>query len=82
MGYGVAEREYGELSTYRAGYADGFLRGVPLGENKLCMDAFISRENEDMLLIMDDADRTAARSGTIAYEVLTSVTRRSERIYI
>lgn len=81
-GYGRAQREYGRLFTYRAGYADGFRRGVPLGENKLCMDAFIRDGGGETVCVMDDADEYAKRAGTISYEVLTSVTRRTEFVYI
>ena len=52
-----------------------------LGEKTLCMDAFVSTENGNLACVMDDADEYAKRCGTISYEVLTSVTRRSERIY-
>lgn len=82
VGYCAAEREYGRLGCYRLGYADGFFRGVPLGEGSLCMDAFLSEREGDMLCVMDDADEYAERAGTIPYEVLTSVSRRSERVYI
>ncbi len=81
IGYQRAAEQYKTLSTYRLGYADGFARGVPLGEGNLCMDGFISREKADTLCVFDDADAYAKRCGTIAYEVLCSVTRRSERIY-
>lgn len=81
-GYGRAEKNYKTLSTYRLGYADGFLRGVPLGENKLCMDAFISEQNSEYTCVLNNADDYARKCGTISYEVLTSVTRRSERIYL
>ncbi len=81
-GYGFAQKNYKELSTYRLGYADGFFRGVPLGENKLCMDAFVKENGGDVECVMDDAGRYARRANTIPYEVLTSVTRRSQRIYL
>lgn len=82
VGYNVADEEYGELYTYRLGYADGFFRNVSLGEKTLCMDAFISKQNRKLLPVMCDAAAYAKRCGTIPYEVLCSVTRRSERIYI
>lgn len=81
-GYGFARKKYGTLSTYRLGYADGFFRGVELGENKLCMDAFVKENGEKYECVMDDAENYARRAGTISYEVLTSVTRRSQRIYL
>lgn len=82
VGYAVAERRYENLSAYRCGYADGFFRGVPLGEGNLCMDAFVSRDTRPLVPVFTDADEYAARCGTISYEVLCSVTRRSERVYI
>lgn len=82
VGYNKADRNYNKLSVYRLGYADGFFRGVPLGEKTLCMDAFISDGGEDMKCVMSDADAYARVAGTISYEVLTSVTKRSERVYL
>lgn len=81
-GYGRAERDYGTLTSYRCGYADGFFRTAPLGVNNLCMDAFVSEEDGNCLCVMSDADEYAKRCGTISYEILTSVCRRSERVYI
>ncbi|MCD7729649.1 MAG: alanine racemase [Clostridia bacterium] len=82
VGYNTAHKDYGTLCTYRLGYADGFARGVPLGEGNLCMDGFISQSGEKWKEIFSDADSYAKRCGTISYEVLCSVTRRSRRIYI
>lgn len=81
VGYNKADRVYNKLYTYRLGYADGFSRGVPLGEKTLCMDAFISTERAAYMPVLTDADAYADRCNTISYEVLCSVTRRSERIY-
>lgn len=82
IGYNIADRSYGRLSVYRLGYADGFFRGVPLGEKTLCMDAFISNGGEELKCVLSDADAYARQAGTISYEVLTSVTKRSERVYL
>lgn len=82
VGYNRADRRYKDLSVYRCGYADGFFRGVPLGEKTLCMDSFISEGGGECRCVLDNADEYAKRCGTISYEVLTSVTRRSERIYL
>ena len=82
IGYNIADKNYGKLSVYRLGYADGFFRGVPLGEKTLCMDAFISTGGEDLKCVLADADAYARLAGTISYEVLTSVTKRSERVYL
>ncbi|MDE5721737.1 MAG: alanine racemase [Clostridia bacterium] len=81
IGYNFADKSYKTLATYRCGYADGFLRNVSLGEKTLCMDAFVGVDKGELLCVMDDAEKYAQKSGTISYEVLTSVTRRSERIY-
>lgn len=81
VGYNTAEKNYTTLSTYRLGYADGFCRTVPLGEKTLCMDAFIKDGGRDLECVMSNAQTYANRLGTISYEVLTSVTRRSEKIY-
>ena len=81
IGYNVADRVYNKLYTYRAGYADGFFREVPLGEKTLCMDAFICEQRAAYMPVLTDADAYAKRCNTISYEVLCSVTRRSERVY-
>lgn len=81
VGYNRADRHYRQLYTYRLGYGDGFARGVPLGEKSLCMDAFISRAGVEYMPVMTDADEYAERCGTISYEVLCNVTRRSIRVY-
>ena len=82
MGYNFADKEYTELSSYRCGYADGFRRTVPLGEKTLCMDAFSAVGGGEYVCVFDDADEYAKKCGTISYEVLTAVTRRSEKIYV
>lgn len=82
VGYNRADKRYKKLGVYRCGYADGFLRGVPLGEKTLCMDSFISQKSDDFICVLDNADEYAKRCGTISYEVLTNVTHRSERVYI
>jgi len=81
VGYNRAEEDYKRLYTYRLGYADGFSRVVPLGEKSLCMDSFISKKGGEYALVFDNADEYAARCGTISYEVLCSVTRRSRIVY-
>ncbi len=82
IGYNRAEKNYGKLSVYRLGYADGFSRTVPLGEKTLCMDAFVKDGGGEDLLVFADADEYARRVGTISYEVLCNVTRRSQRVYL
>ncbi|MGN0823970.1 MAG: alanine racemase [Candidatus Coproplasma sp.] len=81
VGYNLADKEYKKLYTYRLGYGDGFSRVVALGEKTLCMDAFISQKKCELLPVFTDADEYAKRCKTISYEVLCSVTRRSERVY-
>lgn len=81
VGYNIADKKYDRLCTYRLGYADGFMRGVPLGEKTLCMDAFISERDCELLPVMTDAQAYAERCGTISYEALCSVTRRSQIVY-
>lgn len=81
VGYNLADSRYDKLFTYRLGYADGFFRTVPLGEKTLCMDAFISQNNQKLLPVFTDAEEYAKRCGTICYEVLCRVTQRSERVY-
>ena len=81
IGYNRADKRYNKLGVYRLGYADGFFRSVPLGERTLCMDSFISQNNEEYMCVLDDADEYAKKCGTISYEVLTNATKRSERIY-
>ncbi|MDE6504734.1 MAG: alanine racemase [Clostridia bacterium] len=81
VGYNHADKNYKNLCVYRLGYADGFFRSVPLGEKTLCMDAFIKNGGKELECIMSNAEEYARRCNTISYEVLTSVTRRSERIY-
>ena len=81
VGYNIAREKYEKLYTYRLGYADGFSRNVPLGERTLCMDAFISKEEREYMPVLTDADEYARKCGTISYEVLCSVTRRSRIVY-
>lgn len=81
VGYNRADKNYKNLCVYRLGYADGFSRTVPLGEKTLCMDAFIKEGGRETECVLNNAEEYARRCNTISYEVLTSVTRRSERIY-
>ncbi len=81
VGYNIADKKYNRLYTYRLGYADGFRRNVPLGEKTLCMDAFIGTQRKELLPVFTNADAYARKCGTISYEVLCSVTKRSQRIY-
>lgn len=80
-GYQKAKKNYRKLNCYRLGYADGFSRTVPLGENYLCMDAFVSEKNEKLLPVFYSAANYAEKCKTISYEVLCKATMRSEIIY-
>lgn len=73
------------LTLTRFGYADGLMRKEIKGQfNNRCMDltAYIKTGNQKECVVMKDAQQTAKEYGTIAYEVLTSFSRRAERIYI
>lgn len=92
-GYGIPRSvEKGErIFLCRYGYADGFLRKSENGSelanahlNNLCMDACVCRgeaKREKYLPVMLDAEKTAEKTGTIAYEVLCAATRRAEFVY-
>lgn len=91
-GYGkIGNLEKGKMLTaLRVGYADGFLRakqnGLGGGENanNLCMDMCIKagkRCRGRLLPVMTDAEKIAATTNTISYEVLCAATKRAERIY-
>lgn len=86
VGYGKAEREYGDLSVYRLGYADGLPRNDRAfgAEGKLCMDSCI-REGKTAFgkrkLVFSDAAKVARENGTIPYEVLCAATRRAKFEY-
>lgn len=81
-GYMKAAENYKSLSVYRLGYADGFFRDSGLGVSPLCMDSFISGDEEEYKLVFGDAAAYAKRRGTIPYEALCSVTKRAERVYV
>ncbi len=80
-----------ELTVFRVGYADGFLRqrdngmqDYGLNAGTLCMDACIRYGNGKpncYVPIMTDAEKVAVEVGTIPYEVLCAATRRAEFIY-
>jgi alanine racemase len=90
-GYNIIHKNYKKLLTVRAGYADGFIRKVPLGIKNLCMDAYVAKNNnvsgaitymgQTYLPVLTDAEDYAKRCGTISYEVLCRATSRSLKIY-
>lgn len=75
-----AERD---ITIVRNGYGDGFRRiGTPLVIGNECMDlCAVKRMRKKYVVIMNDASTLAKAYGTIAYEVLVNVTKRSKRIY-
>lgn len=86
-GYGKPLKKLGkgtDLHVLRFGYADGFLRRDGYGLSALCMDACV-REGKarvgTFVLIMDNAQTMAKRTGTVSYEVLCAMNRRAERVY-
>ena len=92
VGYGELTAQKGEwISLARGGYADGFLRkkengafGYENNRNNLCMDVCLrkGRKNRGVWTpLLVDADKTAAATGTIPYEVLCAATRRAEIVY-
>ena len=81
--YGSKRYKESAVTLLRVGYADGFLRSM--GEvSPMCMDisglkgAFL----EDYVPIMTDALSLSKKLKTIPYEILTSVTKRAEFIYL
>ena len=81
VGYAVSKRKYNVLSSYRAGYADGLARTYALGEGYLCMDSFVAESGADEVCVFSDAKKYAEKLGTISYEALCAVTKRSRRVY-
>lgn len=78
------------VSVLRAGYADGFFREKQkrsvslLQTNDLCMDACLIAgrlEQGEYVPVLTDADESARRAGTTAYEILCGCTRRAELEY-
>ena len=90
-GHGVSVKQGERLSVFRVGYADGVLRTKNNGlyryeknVNDCCMDVCIRKGEKRRGRyepIMIDAQETARKTGTIAYEVLCAVSRRAEFVY-
>ena len=84
-GYGEYRLAQTKGITVRAGYGDGFFRTGGLNAiGALCMDAYLTAGDCPFgrrKLIFSDASAYAEACGTIAYEVLCSVGRRSVRVY-
>ena len=81
--YGDKKRKERAVTLLRVGYADGFFRST--GDvSPMCMDisgvkgAFL----DDYVPIMTDALSLSKKLKTIPYEVLTSVTKRAEFVYL
>lgn len=86
LGYGAFREDADkDVTLLRLGYADGFMRTKFGGENNMLMDAaYIEGQKESAVEILGeekDADYYAGQWGTISYEVLCSVTRRSEFVF-
>lgn len=93
-GAGYGEETYlshgDRFSLLRLGYADGALRVQDngfVGENvnRLCMDVCMQKGAKkcgEWVCVMENADETAKKTGTIAYEVLCAATRRAEFVYV
>lgn len=93
VGYGLenSAKKGERISVYRVGYADGILRkksngveGSQKNLNDCCMDVCIRKGEKRRGRyepIMLNAQETAEKTGTIAYEVLCAVSRRAEFVY-
>jgi alanine racemase len=86
IGYGKAERAYGDLAVYRLGYADGLPRNDRAfgAIGNLCMDSCIREERVAFgkkKLVFSDAAKVARENNTIPYEVLCAATRRAKFEY-
>lgn len=84
--YGKANHRYGNLSTMRLGYGDGFPRMGKLGNiNELCMDAYVQEGAAPFgkrLLVLSDVAAYARENGTIVYEALVNITKKAEKVYV
>lgn len=80
----VAKEDY-SLKLVRCGYADGFFReeNEDIFSNR-CMDVtqYIAEGKGKFFTVLDDAEKIARSHNTISYEILTSATKRAEKIYI
>lgn len=78
---GYTLNEDADVCIARLGYADGFLRhGLKGNYNNLCMDISAVQAKDDLSL--GDFEKIAREYGTISYEVLCNVTKRSEMVYL
>ncbi len=81
--YGDKRRNEKAVTLLRVGYADGFFRSM--GEiSPMCMDisGVKGAFEGDYVPIMTDALSLSKKLKTIPYEVLTSVTKRAEFVYL
>lgn len=72
------------VAITRFGYADGLFRKHTGCEfNNRCMDLTAIKSDENVeCVIMENAEQTAKRYGTISYEILCGASRRAQKIYI
>lgn len=84
IGYGSTKFYKESATLLRLGYADGFRRTTRGFINDLCMDlsAVSGDVKEEYHLIMQDACELAKYYKTIPYEILTSVTKRADKVYL
>lgn len=84
LGYGKAEKEYKNLTTFRLGYGDGFCRKDGKA-SLLCMDAEIEEGFYPFgtrKLILSNFEEYASSHGTIVYDALVSLTKKAEKYYV
>lgn len=86
IAYGRTNAKYNDITTLRVGYGDGFFRSGKIGNiNNLCMDATVVSEKYEkgaLVPVMQNAEAYAKKHNTISYEILCSITRRAEFVYI
>lgn len=82
--YGETLSNSDKVTLLRLGYADGFnVNGVLNSENKLCMDlcAISGEYDSEYVCVLNNAEVFAKKWNTNIYDVLVSVSKRTNRIY-
>ncbi|MBQ9081238.1 MAG: alanine racemase [Clostridia bacterium] len=89
VGYAKSKKEYGNLTAYRLGYADGFLRTGGGGRlnaiGNLCMDGCITEGKcayGKKKPVFFSVSALANRAQTIPYEALCAATKRARFEYV
>lgn len=82
--YGSRKFSFDSVTLLRVGYADGFFRGGDQILPNRCMDisAIEGAHFENYYCVMDNATALAKKYKTIPYEILTSISKRAEIIYL